>query len=54
MGAEKVSFLLVCALATEPFIVALILAVCFTSQLLRHSTSISPLLYRRQFIGSSL
>ena len=50
MRAEKFSFLLVCALVIELFIVALILAVYFMSQLLRQSTSISPSLYRRQLL----
>ena len=36
VGAEKFSFLLVCALVIELFIVALILADCFMSLLLRH------------------
>ena len=50
MRAEKFSFL-VCALVIELPIVALILAVCLMSQLLRQSTSISPSLYRRRLFA---
>ena len=54
MGAEKVSYLVVCVLVIEVFIIALVLRVCFVSQLCCHSASISPLLYYRQLLALAL
>ena len=48
MRAGKFSFLLVCALVIKLFIIALILAVCFMSQLLR----LLPVFRHRYIVGS--
>ena len=54
MGAEKVSYLVVRVLVIKVFVIALILRVCFVSQLCCHSAGILPLLYYRQLLTLAL